>query len=251
MVTTTPLIFSAFMREMMASAAVMKALQELKHGRIVLVYDADGREEETDMVVASESVTPAIIRVLRKDAGGLICTTADTRIQRALGLPFLTDLFLGMAEHYPVMRNLIPNDIPYDVKSAFGITINHRKTFTGITDNDRALTVKEFAELSKRALTSEDGWAKKEFGKNFRAPGHIHLLNTSERILETRFGHTELATALAIMAGLVPSATVCEMMGGDGKALSKEEAKAYAKKKGFVFLEGAQVVEAWKESGKW
>ncbi|MBU1914673.1 MAG: 3,4-dihydroxy-2-butanone-4-phosphate synthase [Candidatus Thermoplasmatota archaeon] len=235
---------------MMASAAVMKALQELKQGRIVLVYDADGREEETDMVVASEFVAPAVIRLLRKDAGGLICTTADTRIQRALGLPFLTELFLGMAEHYPVMRSLIPNDIPYDVKSAFGITINHRKTFTGITDNDRALTVKEFAELSKRALTSEDGWAKREFGKCFRAPGHIHLLNTSERILETRLGHTELATALVIMAGLVPSATVCEMMGEDGKALSKEEAKAYAKKQGLVFLEGAQVVDAWKESRK-
>lgn len=234
------------MRGMMAPEAVMKAIQELAAGRVVLVYDADGREEETDMVVASEFVTPEVIRVLRKDAGGLICTTADTRIQQALGLPFLTELFLGMAEHYPVMRNLIPNDIPYDVKSAFGITINHRKTFTGITDNDRAMTVKEFAELSRRALTSEDGWAMREFGKNFRAPGHIHLLNTSERILETRFGHTELATALVMMAGLVPTATVCEMMGDDGKALSKKKAKAYADKRGMVFLEGADVIDAWK-----
>ncbi len=230
----------------MAPEAVMKAIQELAAGRVVLVYDADGREEETDMVVASEFVTPEVIRVLRKDAGGLICTTADTRIQQALGLPFLTELFLGMAEHYPVMRNLIPNDIPYDVKSAFGITINHRRTFTGITDNDRAMTVKEFAELSRRALTSEDGWAMREFGKNFRAPGHIHLLNTSERILETRFGHTELATALVMMAGLVPTATVCEMMGDDGKALSKKKAKAYADKRGMVFLEGADVIDAWK-----
>jgi len=228
---------------------VLEAIQELRQGRIVLVYDADGREEETDMVIASEHVNSAVIRTLRKDAGGLICTTADTQIQKALGLPFLSELFLGMAEHYPVMRNLIPNDIPYDVKSAFGITINHRKTFTGITDNDRAMTVKEFAELSKRALTSEDGWAKKEFGRSFRAPGHIHLLNTSERILETRFGHTELATALVIMAGLVPSATVCEMMGDDGRALSKQKAKAYAKRHQYAFLEGAEVVEAWKTFG--
>jgi 3,4-dihydroxy 2-butanone 4-phosphate synthase len=233
----------------MSSTAVLDAIQELRQGRIVLVYDADGREEETDMVAASEHVNPAVIRTLRKDAGGLICTTADTQIQKALGLPFLSELFLGMAEHYPVMRNLIPNDIPYDVKSAFGITINHRKTFTGITDNDRAMTVKEFAELSRRALTSEDGWAKKEFGKSFRAPGHIHLLNTSERILETRFGHTELATALVVMAGLVPSATVCEMMGDDGRALSKQKAKAYAKRHQHVFLEGAEVVEAWKTFG--
>ena len=231
----------------MASAAVLNALDSLRQGRFVLVYDADGREEETDIVIASEHITPEAVRILRKDAGGLICTTADTRIQSALGLPFLSDLFQGMAEHYPVMQKLTPNDIPYDVKSAFGITINHRKTFTGITDDDRALTIKEFSELARRALTSEDGWAKTEFGRNFRAPGHVHLLNTSNRILETRFGHTELATALVIMAGLVPSATVCEMMGDDGKALSKERASEYARAHGCVFLEGTEVIGAWKE----
>ena len=232
---------------MMASTAVMEALRDLKLGRVVLVYDADGREEETDMVIASEHVTPEAIRMLRKDAGGLICTTADVTIQKALGLPFMNELYLGMADHYPVMRELMPNDIPYDVKSAFGITINHRRTFTGITDDDRSLTVREFASLAKRALGTEDGWAKREFGKNFRAPGHIHLLNTTERILETRFGHTELATALVMMAGLTPSATVCEMMGDDGKALSKEEAKKYAQRREIVFLEGAQIVASWRE----
>jgi len=233
----------------MASAAVLKALEDLKQGKSVLVYDADGREEETDIVIASEHVTSEAVRILRKHAGGLICTTADVKIQEALGLPFLSDLFLGMAAQYPVMQNLTPNDIPYDVKSAFGITINHRRTFTGITDDDRALTIKEFAELARRALTSEDGWAKAEFGKNFRAPGHVHLLNTSRRILETRFGHTELATALVIMAGLVPSATVCEMMGDDGRALSKEKAREFADAHGHVFLEGADVIAAWKERG--
>ncbi len=232
----------------MATSAVIRAIQELRDGRIILVYDADGREEETDMVIASEFATPSAIMKLRKDAGGLICTTADPRIQESLGLPFLTELFLGMAEQYPIMRRLMPNDIPYDVKSAFGITINHRRTFTGITDNDRALTIKEFAELARRALTSEDGWAKDEFGRNFRAPGHIHLLNTTDRILETRFGHTELATALVIMAGLVPSATVCEMIGDDGKAMAKPRAREYAKTHGHVFIEGSEVVEAWRSA---
>jgi 3,4-dihydroxy 2-butanone 4-phosphate synthase len=228
----------------------MDALKALKEGRFVLVYDADGREEETDMVIASEHVESDVIRTLRKDAGGLICTTADPRVQDSLGLPFLTELFLGMGNHYPVMKELIPNDIPYDAKSAFGITINHRKTFTGITDNDRALTISEFSKLAKEAIRQEDGWGKREFGKNFRAPGHIHLLNTSRKILETRFGHTELATALVIMGGLVPSATVCEMMGDDGNALSKEKAAAYAKAKGLVFLTGAEIVDAWKEFRK-
>ncbi len=235
----------------MASAAVIKALDDLTGGRIVLVYDADGREEETDMVIASERVTQEAVRILRKDGGGLICTTADVSIQRALGLPFMTELFLGMTERYPVMGDLIPNDIPYDVKSAFGITINHRRTFTGITDKDRAYTISEFASLAKRALTSEDGWARKEFGRNFRAPGHVHLLNTSERILESRFGHTELATALVIMAGMVPSATVCEMMGDDGAALSKSKAQEYARTHGQVYLTGEEVIRAWRERKSW
>lgn len=234
----------------MASAAVMRALDDLREGRFVLVYDADGREEETDMVIASQFATSEAIRLMRRDAGGLICTTADPAIRESLGLPFLAEVFMGMAEEYPVMKELMPNDIPYDVKSAFSITINHRKTFTGITDDDRALTIREFARLAEKATAQEDGWGKREFGRNFRAPGHVHLLNTSDRILETRFGHTELSTALVLMAGIVPSATVCEMMGDDGKALPKQGAKAYAEAHGLTFLEGAEVIEAWRESGR-
>ncbi len=234
----------------MAPTAVLNAIDALRRGQIVLVYDADGREEETDMVVASEHVTPETIRTMRKDAGGLICTTADAAVQDSLGLPFLAELFKDVAGKYPVMDGLMPNDIPYDVKSAFGITINHRKTFTGITDNDRALTISEFSRLAREAVSKEDGWGKREFGKGFRAPGHVHLLNASRRILETRFGHTELSTALVIMAGLVPSATVCEMMGDDGNALPKVEAVAYAERNSLVFLEGVDIISAWKEYGK-
>ncbi len=231
----------------MASATVMKALDALREGRFVLVYDADGREEETDMVIASEHVTSAAVRTMRKDAGGLICTTADSAIQFALGLPFLAEIFRDTGAKFPVMNELIPNDIPYDVKSAFGITINHRKTFTGITDNDRSLTISEFSRLAREAVAKEDGWGKREFGRSFRAPGHVHLLNASQRILETRFGHTELSTALVILAGLVPSATVCEMMGDDGNALPKREAMAYAERSGLIFLEGPDIISAWRE----
>lgn len=235
---------------MMASTAVPDAIEALRKGQFVLVYDADGREEETDMVIASEHVTSEAIRTMRKDAGGLICTTADASIQDALGLPFLAELFKDMSDRYPVMNELIPNDIPYDVKSAFGITVNHRKTFTGITDNDRALTISEFSKLASEAVSMEDGWGKRAFGKSFRAPGHVHLLNASRRILETRFGHTELSTALVIMAGMIPSATVCEMMGDDGNALPKADAMAYADRNSLVFLEGADVISTWAEFGK-
>lgn len=235
---------------MMASTAVLNAIDALRKGRFVLVYDADGREEETDMVIASQHVTADAIRTMRKDAGGLICTTADALIQDSLGLPFLAEMFKDTSDRYPVMNELIPDDIPYDVKSAFGITINHRETFTGITDNDRALTITEFSKLAQEAVSKEDGWGKRAFGKGFRAPGHVHLLNASRRILETRFGHTELSTALVVLADLIPSATVCEMMGDDGNALPKAEAIAYAEKNSLVFLEGADVISAWRAREK-
>lgn len=226
---------------------VDQALEALRNGEVVLVYDADGREEETDMVIASEHVTPEIIQLFRKEAGGLICATLSSEVRRSLGLPFLVEVFQGSSPQFPIMSRLMPNDLPYDTKSAFGITINHRRTFTGITDADRARTIAEFAKLARAALQSEDGWAQEEFGREFRAPGHVHLLNAADGLLDSRFGHTELSTALVMMAGLIPSATICEMMGDDGRARSKAAAQTYAQGRGLIFLEGREVVERWRQ----
>ncbi len=229
------------------NSRIEAAISALKNGEPVLVYDADGREEETDFVYASEFLTPESIRRMRKDGGGLVCTTVPFEVWEKVGLPFMVDVNAEAAEKYPVLGLLSPTDIPYDTKSAFSITINHRRTYTGITDNDRALTVMEFAKLCEFALEHGKEEGMEEFGRNFRAPGHLHLLNASDRILENRFGHTELSTALVTMAGLTPSATICEMMGDDGKALSRENAEAYAAENGFVYLTGREIIEAWRE----
>ncbi|MFA5312100.1 MAG: 3,4-dihydroxy-2-butanone-4-phosphate synthase [Methanomassiliicoccales archaeon] len=230
--------------------SVDEAIRDMSKGRMVLVYDFDNREGETDMAIASEFVTAESIREMRKSAGGLICTTAHNDMVEALGLPFLADIFNEASKDHPVLTGLVPNDIPYDTKSAFGITINHRKTFTGITDIDRALTVSEFAKLIKNSGGKSPAALREEFGRSFRAPGHIHLLNATKNLLTKRFGHTELTTALAVMAGVVPSTTICEMMGDDGKALDKSKAKAYAVRNDLCFLEGQQVIDAWKDWGK-
>ena len=226
---------------------VFEALEALKAGKFIMIYDADGREEETDLVIASMFITPESVRLLRRDGGGLICTTVDHKTQQKLGLPFLSDVFQNMGNKYSVFHNLIPNDIPYDEISSFSVTINYRKTFTGITDNDRALTISEFAKLVSDIHLSPNGHAQRLFGERFRAPGHVHLLNSSKEILKKRKGHIELATALVKMAGLIPSATICEMMGSDGKARSKESARAYAAEQGLVFLEGHEIIEAWEK----
>jgi len=130
------------------------------------------------------------------------------------------------------------------------VYINHRKTFTGITDNDRSLTMKKFAELVNRTNDIDNNSAVKELGKEFRSPGHVPICVASKHLLNERKGHTELVIALMQMARLIPAGSGCEIMGNDGKALSKEDTKEYAKRNNFVFLEGKEIVKAWKQWSK-
>jgi 3,4-dihydroxy 2-butanone 4-phosphate synthase len=225
---------------------ITKACEELRNGKMVLVYDADGREEETDMVTASEFVNQDIVRIYRKNAGGLICVTIPPETRHCIGIPYMVDVLQNSKELYPILDGLKPNDIPYDAKSSFSLTINHRKTFTGITDRDRALTISEFAKIVQLSRSCDNGHAADTFAKNFRSPGHVHLLNASEKLVLDRQGHTELATALMVLAGLTPTATICEMMGDDGKALSKDRAQKYAADNGLLYLEGREIVKSWK-----
>jgi len=226
--------------------AIRAALEALRRGDFVLVYDADGREEETDLTLASGAVTPDAIRRMRREAGGLICVTLRGDVRERLGLPFMTDVLRTAGTAYPLLKELASEDMRYDRHSAFSITVNHRDTFTGITDRDRALTISRFAALAEEAIRRENGWAAHAFAREFRSPGHVPLLNAAEPLLEARRGHTELTTALLAMAGLVPSATICEMMADDGRALSKADAKAYARDRNLVFLEGQDIVRAWR-----
>lgn len=226
--------------------SIEKALEAVRNGQIILIYDFDDRERESDMTIASESVTYDKITQMREDAGGLLCTTTPNGLAKKIGLPFLSDVFWEAGAKHPLLRKMCPNDIPYDhTKSSFGITINHRKTYTGIPDRDRALTIKEYADTIFQDKPAEE--IADELGKNFRAPGHVHLLNTSEHILENRFGHTELATAMMYMAGVKPSATICEMMGHDGNSRTKEECYRYAEEHGMPIVSGDEVIAAWKE----
>jgi 3,4-dihydroxy 2-butanone 4-phosphate synthase len=225
---------------------ISEVLNSIRAGKIVLVYDFDERERETDMTIASEFITPDILCRMRNDAGGLVCTTTPNRTAKELGLPFLSDVFWNNRNEYPLLGLMAPNDIPYDnTKSSFGITINHRKTYTGITDSDRAFTIKEYVRTIFEDAPVEK--RRKELGENFRAPGHVHLLNTTSKLLKTRHGHTELCTALMYMAGVKPSATICEMLGDNGIANSKERAAEYSKRNDMPFVTGEQIMKAWDE----
>jgi 3,4-dihydroxy 2-butanone 4-phosphate synthase len=128
---------------------IQNAIESLRNGHFILIYDNDSRESETDLVLAAQFITPEAIKRMRKDGGGLIFLMVSNPAAKKLQLPFLSDLFSAVSAQYPVLKALVPNDIPYDTKSSFSLYINHRKTFTGITDNDRSFTMKKFAELEK------------------------------------------------------------------------------------------------------
>lgn len=226
---------------------IKKAITDLRKGKFILIFDDDSRESETDLVIASEYVTPQSIKVMRKDGGGLIFLMISKEVANKLKLPFLSDLYTEINNRYPVLKALIPNDIPYDAKSSFSLYINHRKTFTGITDIDRSLTMRKFAELVKKTENVNDGLATNLFGKEFRSPGHVPICIASEKLLDQRKGHTELVISMLKMANLIPVGSGCEIMSDTGKALQKEKAKLYAKKHNLVFLEGKEIVEAWKK----
>jgi len=184
---------------------------------------------------------------MRKDGGGLIFLMTSKQIADKLKLPFLADMYSHIDDKYPVLKELVPNDIPYDAKSSFSLLINHRKTFTGITDIDRSLTMQRFAKLTKSIKEVNDGVATKMFGKEFRSPGHVPICVAAENLLNERRGHTELVISIMKMAKLPEVGSGCEMMGDNGKALPKDKAREYAKKNGLVFLEGKKIVEAWKK----
>lgn len=200
--------------------------------------------------MASEFVKPESIRTMRKDGGGLIFLMTSKEIADKLKLPFLADMYSCINDKYPVLKELVPNDIPYDSKSSFSLYINHRDTFTGITDIDRSMTMKKFAELAKKISQKNDGVATKMFGKEFRSPGHIPICVASEGLLDKRKGHTELVVSILEMAGLSPAGSGCEIMGDHGRALSKDDAKKYAEKNNLAFVEGKDIVEAWKKWSK-
>ena len=226
------------------------AIDDLRNGKFILIYDDDCREGETDLVIASEFVTPESIKTMRKDGGGLIFLMISKEVANKLKLPFLADMYSHIDEKYPVLKELIPNDIPYDAKSSFSLYINHRDSFTGITDIDRSLTMKRFAELTKKIDTLNDGHATMMFGKEFRSPGHVPICVAAEKLLNERKGHTELVISMMRMAGLSPAGSGCEIMGDNGRALSKDAAKEYSDKHNLVFLEGKDIIKAWKKWSK-
>lgn len=210
----------------------------LRDGKFVLVHDDKGREDEIDMVMAAEYITPKNIATMRNDAGGLLCLAISNEITTKLGLAYMHDIIQNLSSINPIFSKLTYGKSPYGDKPSFSIAINHRDTYTGITDIDRALTISKMAEICRKI----DSGGVEEFAENFRTPGHVPILIASKGLLEERRGHTELCIYLAQMSKLVPAVVICEMLDSTThRALSINKAKEYADIKGITLLEASQL----------
>jgi len=166
---------------------------------------------------------------MRNDAGGLVCVAVSDEVAEAFGLPFLQETI-----DHPTASD---HDLAYDDRSSFSLPVNHRETHTGITDEDRSLTIRELASAARVPEETD-------FAAAFRSPGHVHVLRGAPGLLADRRGHTELGLALAGAAETPPAVVVCEMLDDEtGEALVPADAAAYAESRGIPYVEGAELVE--------
>jgi len=218
-----------------AAGSVERAVEAVRRGDPILVHDAADREGETDLIYPAGAVTSEAVARMRNDAGGLVCVALSDSVASAFDLPYQQDVLdhAAAADH----------DLGYDERSSFSLTVNHRDTYTGITDADRALTITRLADA---AAAPGDA----DFAGEFRAPGHVHLLRAAPDLVGDREGHTELALVLAAAASRPPAMVVCEMLDDEtGGALSPAAARSYAERHGLVYVEGSDVIAALGDTG--
>ena len=194
---------------------VEEAIEDIKQGKMVVVVDDPNRENEGDLVIAAEKVTPEAINFMAKYGRGLIC----------LALPEERCDQLGFEPMTP--RPTDPKETAFcvsvDAHPKFGIT-------TGISAYDRAITI-------KRAVSPD---AKPE---DFVKPGHVFPLRARKGGVLKRSGHTEAAVDLARLAGLYPAGVICEIMDEDGTMMRLPKLLDYAKRHGLKVISIADLIE--------
>ncbi len=223
-----------------------KAIENFANGKPVLIFDSEDREGETDIAIPAISVTYRDVAFMRTHGGGLICVAISSVSAEKLGLPFIADIYRSVNSSYPLLSRIVERegDVPYDRRSSFSLWVNHRETFTGITDVDRALTIRKIGEAVEYSLSGNDF----DFASEFRSPGHVAILRAADDLVFERRGQTELSVALAELSGITPAITICEMLDSTtGKALNKDRAREFGRKYGIPFIEGREIIKGYFE----
>jgi len=214
------------------------AIESLKRGEFVLLHDSTGRENEVDMVVSAELITPEHVARMRQHAGGLLCIAINHSLGETLGLKYMHDILADSNSFDSDSKEMIMGLAPYGDHPTFSISINHYRTYTGITDSDRALTIREISNIYNADNP------RKKFISSFKTPGHVPVLIAANGLLANRRGHTEMSVYLAKLAKLKPITAICEMMDSQTySALSFDKAQKYAKQNAVPLIDGKELIE--------
>jgi 3,4-dihydroxy 2-butanone 4-phosphate synthase/GTP cyclohydrolase II len=201
------------MSDTFRAATVEEAVQAVSDGRLIIIVDDEDRENEGDLMIAAEKVTPETINFMTKHGRGLICLPMIRKRLEELRLPLM------------VAQNTAR------FETAFTVSIDAKEGIsTGISAPDRARTIR--AALDPATQPSD-----------LARPGHIFPLQAREGGVLARAGQTEAAVDLARMAGLTPAGVICEIMNEDGTMARMPELEAFSLEHGIPILTVADLIK--------
>lgn len=182
------------------------AIEDFRQGKFIIVVDDEDRENEGDLIIAAEKITPADVNFMLKNARGVLCAPITNQRCVELDLPHQV------------------NDNTSMLGTPFTVTVDKLEgCSTGVSAEDRAATIRALADPSSKPET---------FGK----PGHINPLYAQDRGVIQRSGHTEAAVDFARLAGLYPAAALMEIMSDDGSMARLPELRKLADKWNFKLV---------------
>jgi 3,4-dihydroxy 2-butanone 4-phosphate synthase/GTP cyclohydrolase II len=200
------------MTEEKKTASVETALEAVRAGRMIIIVDDEDRENEGDLMVAAEKITPEIVNFMARHGRGLICLPLTRERLEELQLP------------------LMVNENTARFQTAFTVSIDAKEgVSTGISARDRARTV----------LAAIDPATKPD---DLARPGHIFPLQALEGGVLARAGQTEASVDLARMAGLTPAGVICEVMNEDGSMARRPELEEVSRRFGIPILTIADLI---------
>jgi 3,4-dihydroxy 2-butanone 4-phosphate synthase/GTP cyclohydrolase II len=197
------------------ASKLKEALEVLRQGKMVILVDDEDRENEGDLVLAAEHVTPEAVNFMATHARGLICLSLERERVEALQLPMMTS------------SNRSPK------QTAFTVSIEAREgVTTGISAHDRARTIRVAADPSLGA-------------SDLISPGHVFPLRAVDGGVLVRAGHTEGSIDLMKIAGLRPAAVICEIMREDGTMARMADLRTFAERHGLPIVQIRDVI-SWR-----
>src|SRR5512134_2022605 len=194
-------------------ARVEDAVEAIRHGRMVIVVDDEDRENEGDLTIAAEKVTPEVINFMARYGRGLICMPMTAERLEQLDIPLMVQ----------------QNSSRFD--TAFCVSIEAKgRTSTGISAADRANTVLAAIDPLTRPA-------------DLSRPGHMFPLRARPGGVLVRAGQTEAAVDLARIAGLYPAGVICEIMNEDGTMARVPQLAKFARRHGLLMITIADLIK--------